>query len=105
MLGETSRHLLIAKINVITESKKHTVLSDTFSYFDMKLRYSLPQEYLDQKNPIIFQIVYDNNIRTYIFNVYGSASSEAPTIVKFSTESLNMIHHFLNEVVLGKKAI
>ena len=105
MLGEITRHLLIAKINVITDSKKHTVLSETFSYFDMKLKYSLPQEYLDQKNPIIFQVVYDHKVRTFIFNVYGSASSENPTIVTFTPESLNIIHNFLNEVVLGKKAI
>lgn len=103
MFSEDLRHLIIAKINVITESKKHTVLSETFSHFDMKVRYSLPQEYLDQKNPIIFQIVYANDVKTYIFNVYGNASSDAPTIVVFAPESLNMIQQFLTDVTTKKK--
>lgn len=102
-MSETTRHLIIAKINVITEAKKHTVLSETFSQNDMKLKYSLPQEYLDLKTPIIFQIVYSTEARTYIFNVYGYASSESPTLVSFAPESLNVIHQFLSDVVSKKK--
>jgi len=104
MFRDVDRHLLIAKVNVITESKKHTVLTETFSFTDMKLKYSLPKDYLDLKKPTIFQIVYDNSIRTYIFNVYGNVSSTNPTIVSFTKESLDLIHHFINEAVLGKKA-
>lgn len=103
MFSEDSRHLIIAKINVITESKKHTVFSETFSHFDMKLKYSLPQEYLDQKNPIIFQIVYSNDVRTYIFNIYGSASSDAPSLVVFAPESLNVVQQFLTDLSTKKK--
>ena len=103
MYGEETRHLLIAKVNVITEAKKHTVLSETFSQTDMKVKYSLPQEFLNQKNPIIFQIVYSTEAKTYMFNVYGFVSSESPTIVTFVPESLNVIQQFLSEVVVKKK--
>lgn len=103
MLDQSSRHLIIAKVNVITENQKHTVLSETFSHYEMKLKYPLPQEFLNQKSPIIFQIVYTNEIRTYIFNVYGNVTANSPMIVVFVPQSLNVIHQFLNDVVLKKK--
>lgn len=105
MFDDGQRHLLIAKINVITEAKKHTVLSETFSFSDMKLKYPLPQEFLNQKNPIIFQIVFSNEVRTYIFNVYGNADSDAPSTVVFAPESLNVIQQFLSDVVTKKKPV
>lgn len=104
MLDQSSRHLIIAKVNVITEAQKHTVLSETFSHSEMKLKYPLPVQFLNQKSPIIFQIVYTNEIRTYIFNVYGNATADSPMIVVFVPESLNVIHQFLNDVALKKKA-
>ena len=103
MYYEEHRHLLIAKINVITEAKKHTVLSETFSQNDMRLKYPLPQEFLNQKNPIIFQIVYSSPVKTYIFNVLGTARSDSPMTVVFSQQSLNVIQQFLADVVTKKK--
>lgn len=105
MLNDSPRYLLIAKINVITEGKKHTVFSDTFSYVDMKLKFPLPVEFLNQKNPIIFQIVYTNEVRTYIFNVHGSVSAEAPMNVVFAAASLNLVQQFLSDVVTKIKPI
>lgn len=103
MLDESSKHIIIAKINVITEAQKHTVLSETFSHSEMKLKYPLPAQFLSQKSPIIFQIVYTNEIRTYIFNVYGNVSADSPMVVVFVPQSLNVIHQFINDVVLKKK--
>lgn len=105
MLKDAPRHLLIAKINVITEGKKHTVFSDTFSFVDMKLKFPLPAEYLNQKNPIIFQIVYTNEVRTYILNVHGSVSSEAPMNVVFAPASLNLVQQFLSDVITKTKPV
>lgn len=104
MLDQSSRHLIIAKVNVITEAQKHTVLSETFSHSEMKLKYPLPVQFLNQKSPIIFQIVYSNEIRTYIFNVYGNASADSPMVVVFVPQSLNVIQQFINDVVLKKKS-
>ncbi|AZZ36779.1 hypothetical protein CIK05_08235 [Bdellovibrio sp. qaytius] len=104
-MNESQRHLLIAKVNVITEAKKLTTFSDTFSYHDMKLRFPLAQEYLNQKNPIIFQIVYTSEVRTYIFNVYGTVSSNAPMIVVFTKASHNVIFQFLTDVLKKKKIV
>lgn len=103
MLKDSPRHLLIAKVNVITEGKKHTVFSETFSLVDMKLKFPLSAEYLNQKNPIIFQIVYTNEVRTYIFNVHGTASSEAPMTVVFAPASLNLVQQFLSDVITKTK--
>lgn len=103
MLSEASRHFIIAKINVITETKKHTVLSETFSLVDMKLKYSLPQEFLNQRSPIIFQIVYSTETKTYIFNVTGNAYSDDPSTVFFSPESLNIVQHFITDLTSAKK--
>lgn len=105
MVNEIPRHLINAKINVITESKKYTVLSETFSAFDMKVKYSLPQEFLNQKTPIIFQIVYSSEVKSYIFNVYGTVKSESPTTVTFTQESLSVIQQFVAEVGSKKKAV
>lgn len=103
MNNDDSRYLIIAKVNVITEAKKHTVQSETFSLVDMKLKYPLPQDFINQKNPIIFQIVYGNEVKTYIFNVYGTVSSESPMTVVFAQQSLNVIQQFLTDVVVKKK--
>lgn len=104
-MSEIQRHLLIAKVNIITESKKLTTFSDTFSYEDMKLKFPLSQEYLNQKKPIIFQIVYTSEVRTFIFNVYGTVSSDAPMIVVFTKESHNVIFQFLTDVITKKKIV
>lgn len=105
MQDEGSRHLIIAKINIITEGKKHTVLSETFSHYDMRVKYPVPQEYLNQKKPIIFQIVYQSEVRSYIFNVCGYVSSDSPMTVVFAPQSLNLIHQFLSDFETKKKAI
>jgi hypothetical protein len=105
MSDESPRHLIITKVNVISESRKHTVLSETFSLVDMKVKYPLPQEFLNQKNPIIFQIVYQNESKSYIFNVHGTVNSESPTTVVFLPESQNVIQQFLAEVGTKKKFV
>jgi len=103
MQDKVSRQFITAKINIITESKKHTVFSETFSQYDMQVKYPLPQEYLNQKNPIIFQIVYQSEVRSYIFNVGGFVSSDAPMVVVFSPQSLSLIHQFISEFNTKKK--
>lgn len=105
MTTDVQRHLINAKVNVITEAKKYTVFAETFSETDMKVKYSLPQEFLNQKVPIIFQIVYSSEIKSYIFNVYGTVKSDSPTTVIFTKESLAVIHQFLAEVATKKKPI
>lgn len=104
MSDESYRHFIITKVNVISESRKHTMASETFSLVDMKLRQPLPKEYLHQKNPIIFQIVYSNEKKSYIFNVHGIVHAEDPHLVVFLPKSQNMIQQFLAEVGIKKKA-
>lgn len=103
MADDSYRQMIVAKINVITEIKKYTVLSENISAFDMKLKYALPQEFLSQRSPIIFQIVYSSEVKSYIFNVLGTPSPESSSTVIFTPESRNTVQQFLTDVGPIKK--
>ncbi|MCM2354720.1 MAG: hypothetical protein NDI63_13965 [Pseudobdellovibrio sp.] len=103
MANETQRQMIVAKINVITEIKKYTAQSEMISAVDMKLKHSLPQEFLQQGSPIIFQIVYSSEIKTYIFNVLGTPSPESSSTVIFTPQSRGIVQQFLTDLGPIKK--
>lgn len=103
MANDSQRQMIIAKINVITEIKKYTVFSETISSFDMKLKHSLPQDFLQQRSPIIFQIVYTSDVKSYIFNVLGTPSTDSSSTVIFTPESRSIVQQFLTDVGPIKK--
>ena len=103
MASEFHRQMIIAKINVITEIKKYTVFSETISAADMKLKHGLPQEFLNQRSPIIFQIVYSSEVKSYIFNVLGMPSPDSSSTVIFTPESRVIVQQFLTDVGPIKK--
>ena len=103
MVNEPQRQMIIAKINVITEIKKYTVQSEMISANDMKLKHGLPQEFLQQRSPIIFQIVYSSDVKSYIFNVLGTPSPDSSSTVLFTPESRGIVQQFLTDVGPIKK--
>lgn len=103
MVNDSQRQMITAKINVITEIKKYTVQSETISAVEMKLKHSLPQDFLQQRSPIIFQIVYSSEVKSYIFNVQGTPSPESASTVIFTPESRNIVQQFLTDVGPIKK--
>ena len=103
MADDSQRQMIVAKINVITEIKKYTVFSETISAFEMKLKHSLPQEFLNQRSPIIFQIVYSSEVKSYIFNVLGIPSSDSSSTIIFTPASRNTVQQFLTDVGPIKK--
>lgn len=103
MANDTQRQMIVAKINVITEIKKYTVQSEMISSVDMKLKHSLPQDFLQQRSPIIFQIVYSSEVKTYIFNVLGTPSPDSSSTVIFTPQSRSIVQQFLTDLGPIKK--